>query len=309
MISSTQGANIVIPVSGNGVQPALSTAPSPIAFGNVTEGSTASQTVQLSNSGTGTLAITQITVTGTGFSAGTPSVPVSLNPGQSISLNVQFLPGFAGLASGSVVILSNAPNSPTLISLSGTGVAATQSLALSATSLAFGNVNAGSSAAQNLTLTNTGNTKITVSQITENGAGFSLSGASTPVTLATGQSMTFGVVFSPSASGNDNGSVTVASTATGYPRSVALSGAGIQAAIHSVQLNWNPSASTVVGYNVYRSTLNGSAYSKINSGLLPALAYEDASVQSGTTYYYVVTAVDSSGDESADSNQATAVIP
>jgi fibronectin type 3 domain-containing protein len=76
-----------------------------------------------------------------------------------------------------------------------------------------------------------------------------------------------------------------------------------------VTLNWVASTSTVSGYNVYRSTTNGSGYSKLNSSLIPAVTYTDTSVQSGTTYYYVVTAVDSSGDESTDSNQATAVIP
>jgi hypothetical protein len=309
LISSTQGANAVIPVSGNAVQPVLSSVPSAIGFGNVTEGSTASQTVQLANSGSGILSITQITVTGAGYSAGTLSLPLSLNSGQSANFNVQFDPAFAGLASGSVVIVSNASNSPSLVSLTGTGVAATQTLTISATSLAFGKVNAGSSSTQSVTLTNAGNAKVTVSQITESGSGFTLSGISTPVTLTAGQSTTFGVIFNPSTSGNNSGTVTVASTAAGYPKAIVLSGTGVQAVPYSVGLNWNPSTSNVVGYNVYRSTLNGSGYSRLNSGLLPGLNYNDATVQSGTTYYYVVTAIDVSGDESLNSNQATAVIP
>jgi len=48
---------------------------------------------------------------------------------------------------------------------------------------------------------------------------------------------------------------------------------------------------------------------KINSSLLGALAYTDSNLQSATTYYYVTTAVDSSGNESTYSNQASAVIP
>jgi fibronectin type 3 domain-containing protein len=121
--------------------------------------------------------------------------------------------------------------------------------------------------------------------------------------------MTFGVIFSPTAAGSDTGTVTVTSTATGSPKTIALSGTGVQATTHSVTLNWVASTSTVSGYNVYRSTTNGSGYSKINSGLVDAVTYTDTTVQSGTTYYYVTTAVDSSGDESADSNQATAVVP
>jgi hypothetical protein len=78
---------------------------------------------------------------------------------------------------------------------------------------------------------------------------------------------------------------------------------------HSVTLNWSASASTVTGYNVYRSTVNGSGYIKLTSSPVTALSYKDLTVHSGTTYFYVTTAVDSSGLESKDSNQATATIP
>jgi hypothetical protein len=78
---------------------------------------------------------------------------------------------------------------------------------------------------------------------------------------------------------------------------------------HTVALTWNASTSTVSGYNIYRSTVSGSGYAKLNSSLISGLAYADTTVLAGTTYFYVATAVDSSGDESADSNQATAVVP
>ena len=78
---------------------------------------------------------------------------------------------------------------------------------------------------------------------------------------------------------------------------------------HSAALTWNPSSSTVSGYNVYRSTVSGSGYTKLNSSLVSGTNYDDTSVQSGTTYFYVTTSVDSGGDESADSNQASATIP
>ena len=78
---------------------------------------------------------------------------------------------------------------------------------------------------------------------------------------------------------------------------------------HTVMLSWSPSSSKVNGYNVYRSTVSGSGYTKLNSGLVGGTNYDDTSVQSGTTYYYVTTSVDSGGDESAHSNQATAAIP
>lgn len=74
-------------------------------------------------------------------------------------------------------------------------------------------------------------------------------------------------------------------------------------------LTWNASTSTVSGYNVYRSTVSGSSYTKINSSLVAGLNYADSTVQSGTTYYYVATAVDSNGNESVYSNEASAAVP
>ncbi|MFA5292838.1 MAG: carbohydrate-binding protein [Phycisphaerae bacterium] len=74
----------------------------------------------------------------------------------------------------------------------------------------------------------------------------------------------------------------------------------------TVSLNWNDnSESDLTGYNIYRSTTSGSGYSKLNSSLLSTSDYTDNSVINGTTYYYVVTAVDTSANESAYSSQVS----
>jgi Abnormal spindle-like microcephaly-assoc'd, ASPM-SPD-2-Hydin/Protein of unknown function (DUF1573) len=308
-VQSSQGASAVVQVSGTGLQAGLAITPASASFGNVTVGSPSTQTIQLLNSGTGTLTVSQVSVAGSGFNTGNLALPLNIAAGSSANLSVQFAPTSAGAASGSVTIISNAPNSPALIALTGTGVAATQTLSFSTTNLGFGNVNTGSTSTQSITVTNSGNASVTISQITESGSGFTLTGAGTPVTLSSGQTLTFGVVYSPTTAGPNSGTIKVVSTAAGSPTSIALSGTGIQTANHSVQLSWIASTSTVAGYNVYRSTTSGSGYAKINSAVVASVAYDDTTVQSGTTYYYVVTAVDSSGDESTDSNQATAVIP
>jgi len=64
-----------------------------------------------------------------------------------------------------------------------------------------------------------------------------------------------------------------------------------------------------VGYNIYRGTVSGGPYSQINTALDTTTSDTDNNVAAGQTYYYVVTAVDSSGTESTYSNQTTAVIP
>jgi hypothetical protein len=78
---------------------------------------------------------------------------------------------------------------------------------------------------------------------------------------------------------------------------------------YSVGLTWTASTSTVSGYNVYRGTVNGGPYTLVNTSLIGTLTYTDSTVQNGVTYYYVATAVDSSGNESAYSTPAQAIIP
>jgi fibronectin type 3 domain-containing protein len=78
---------------------------------------------------------------------------------------------------------------------------------------------------------------------------------------------------------------------------------------HSVTLNWNVSTSPVVGYNVYRATQPGGPYTKLNSSPIRETNYADSAVQSGQTYFYVVTAVNGNGVESRFSNKVQASVP
>ena len=88
-----------------------------------------------------------------------------------------------------------------------------------------------------------------------------------------------------------------------------VTGTGTPAPQHSVSLSWTASTSTVVGYNVYRGTQTGGPYVAVTGSPDASTTYTDNSVQAGQTYYYVVTAVDGSGNESVYSNQAQAVVP
>lgn len=93
----------------------------------------------------------------------------------------------------------------------------------------------------------------------------------------------------------------------------ACGGAGNRAgpsspAQHHVDLQWNPGSNGDVTYNAYRSRTPGGPYTPIATSLT-GVNYSDWSVKSGTTYYYVVTAVDSQGRESPYSGEATATVP
>src|SRR5262249_10389941 len=190
-----------------------------------------------------------------------------------------------------------------------TGVSPVAQLAASPSPLSFGSITTGASATQNVTLTNTGNSGVSVSQISISGAGYTAAGFALPVTLAAGQSTSFSVMFAPTTTGNLSGSISVASNATNSPLAISLSGSGVAAVSHSATLNWTPSASSYTGFNLYRAALTGGPYYKVNPALISATSFSDSSVSSGQIYYYVATEVDSTGEESAYSSEVSATIP
>ncbi len=75
----------------------------------------------------------------------------------------------------------------------------------------------------------------------------------------------------------------------------------------AISLDWDDStAADFASYNVYRSTTAGGGYGAALASGLTASAYTDSDVAEGVAYYYVVTAVNSHGYESALSAEATA---
>lgn len=311
-ISASSGSTdptVTVALTGTATQAGISVSPSSVSFGTVIVGQTNSQPIKISNSGSAALTISGYTATGAGFSVSGLTTPLTVQAGQSASFNVKFSPTTASSSSGSISLASNASSSASTVALTGTGAAATYSLSVSPSTVSFGNVKLNASTSQTVSLKNTGNSSITISSVKVTGSGFSDSGVNAGLVLSPSQSASLNVAFAPTTSGSVSGSVAIASNAANSPESVQLSGAGITT--HTVALAWVTSTSSgVVGYNVYRGTVSGT-YSKLNSSPLTSAAYTDSTVQSGqnTTYYYVVTAVNSSGVESTDSNQATAVVP
>ena len=285
----------------------LAANPPSVSFGNTQVGSSQTQHETLTNSGNSTVTISQATITGTGFSLSGLSLPLSLNKGQSVTFSVLFTPKVAGSTSGGIAIASNASNPALTIALSGTGISGGQ-LTSSATAFDFGSVTVGTSKTLTATLTAT-SSNVTVSSATSTSPEFGLSGLSFPKTITAGQSASFTLTFTPQSSGAASGSISLISNATNTPTVEVLTGSGTTTPLHDVSLFWNSSPSAVVGYNVYRSTTSGGPYTKINPALDVSTSYDDSSVKGGTTYYYVSTAVDSSGVEGKYSNQLQAVVP
>ncbi len=298
--------SLVIPVSETtAVAGQLTAAPSAISFGNVQTGNTQNLPATLTNSGAGPVAITGATATGSGFSVGGLPLPMTLTPGESVTFSASFAPQSSGNSQGNIAIISNASNSTVNLALSGSASAPGQ-LALSPATLNFGNVIVGKSQKLTASLAASGSS-VTVSSASFSGSEFSLSGMQLPVTIPAGQSASFTVTFSPQASGSASASLSFSGTAPSAVES--LSGAGSPPPQHSVALSWSADSSTVAGYNVYRGTQTGGPYTKLTSAPAPSTNYGDIAVTSGQTYFYVTTAVDNTGAESAHSNEVQAAIP
>jgi fibronectin type 3 domain-containing protein len=148
-----------------------------------------------------------------------------------------------------------------------------------------------------------------VNSASVSGSGFSVSGATLPATLSPGQSLTLNVRFDPGATGSYTGQLTVSSNSPPNPTlTVSLSGTG---GPREVDLTWSaPSASSdpITGYKVYRAPGGTSSFAVVDS-MDTQTAYTDSGVQSGQSYSYYVTSVDSSGVESSPSNTTTVTVP
>lgn len=150
-----------------------------------------------------------------------PSQCSSIQTGGSCTATVTFAPTAQGTRWASLLITSDASNSPRSVYLTGEG--GSVSASLSAPTLPFGNQDTGSqSAASSVTLTNTGTESLTISGIT--------SSADFPQTntcgssLAAAASCQISVQFAPSNAGAETGTLTVTDNAG--TQTVALSGTG-----------------------------------------------------------------------------------
>lgn len=140
-VTTTQTATITASAGGvsttfalqltAGSGPAWKVASSSIAFGNVSLNTTATQSVLISSTGSSALTISSGTISGTGFKDSGLTFPVTLNPGQSATLNIAFDPTTATTYSGTVKLMSNATTGGTVtLALTGTGQAASYSVDL-----------------------------------------------------------------------------------------------------------------------------------------------------------------------------------
>jgi hypothetical protein len=304
-----------VTLSGSGASSggttSISVVPTSAILGSVPVGSSNSQTFTVTNRGTSTISVSSEATSGTGFSMSGLADGAQIGAGRSSTFNVAFKPAKTGAVTGSASINFSASGKtvPLTVSLSGNGVTATGTLQASPTTMNFGGVLVGHSGSLSLKVTNEGNSALTTSRGTISGSGFSMIGGISGLTLQPGQSDSVTVVFEPTVTGSASGTISVAAGSTTIL--VALSGSGTAAtSSHSVDLSWGASTSTnVAGYYVERATSSGGPYQVLNSSKDTTTSYVDSTVQAGKEYFYVIVAVNTSGQESNPSAQVSATIP
>jgi ASPM-SPD-2-Hydin domain-containing protein/centrosomal CEP192-like protein len=300
--SNASNSTLKVGFVGTGVNSEVLTAtPASLSFGEVSLGKSLTLPLVLTNACSYKEPLTALQTQGTGFSVSAPSLPLTLSPGQSVTLNVTFAPQASGLTGGSVYI--SVAGVSMNVPFSGTGETTGQ-LTVAPTAINFGSVEVGTTNTQSSTLSATGGS-VTVSSVSSSNSQFAIAGVSFPLTIASGQSVSFDVKFAPSVAGKSSGSITFVNN--GSTTKILESEAGT-GTMPYVTLSWVSSPDSVSGYNVYRGTAPG-VYSKINSALDPNTSFTDVTATPGATYYYAATAVSSSGEESSFSAPVEVSVP
>jgi hypothetical protein len=263
--------------------------PSSLTYGSVfIDTSTPStQTATISNTGTGNLNVSGITIGGGGGAyrvTSSPAVPFTLAPNQTAAIAVTFDPVAGGTAIGQIRIVSNAANSISVISLNGSGVhwASLAWTASASPEIAFHKVYWAS----------------------VSGGPYSLIGTPTGTTYVDSHA---GLV-----PGSPDYYVVTAVDNTGAESSHSNQAPALIPAVasHSVSLRWTASASSgVVSNNVYWAPVSGGPYTLIASTTGTTYIDAESGLVGGSAAYFVVTAVDSTGAESSYSSEARALIP
>jgi hypothetical protein len=129
-VNTTQTASITANANGStasfGIQlnagtPSLTLSSTTVPFGSVAVGQTATRVVSLTSSGSAPLTISSISVAGSLFKATGVTVPLTLNPGQSAALTLQFYSDHTSSFTGTVTIFSNSTQGIATIAMSADG--------------------------------------------------------------------------------------------------------------------------------------------------------------------------------------------
>jgi hypothetical protein len=181
-------------------------------FGTVVVGNSKVVSENILNTTSSSVTISQVVVTGSSFQLDGGPFPLTLQSNQSATIAIRFVPQNSGKPSGSLAISSTA-SAPISVALAGKSVNAGQ-LSVNPSPISFGKVMLGGSQTRSATLTNSGGSDLTISQVAVSGNEFQVDGMNLPLTLPASQSTNFNVTFTPKTSGNQSGTISVTTSAS-----------------------------------------------------------------------------------------------
>jgi len=178
-------------------------------FGTVPICTTVSHTFTVANVGSATLYVTDIWVSGAGYTISSTSGLGSIAPGGSGTFTVDFHPTSGGTKPGTVTILSNDPDESTVyVTLTGAGAEPDISVV---SSYDFGAVTVGTTVSHTFNVYNVGGLTLSVTSVSASGEGYSISSTSGLGSIAPGDYGTFTVDFHPTSAGAKLGTVSIQS--------------------------------------------------------------------------------------------------
>jgi hypothetical protein len=249
------GSPHTIPLTGKGTEPTVGQvllSKTLLTFENQTVNITsATQSISLSNTGTTTVSISQLSLSGMNsldFSE-TNTCGSSLPAGNSCSISVAFRPSSFGPRTADLTIADNASGSPQHVTLNGMGTASPQPVAMAfPVSLTFPSQTVKTaSPAMSVTIRNTGSASLTIISIVISGANaaeFTQKNTCT-ATTAVGADCSISVVFTPAAPGSRTAQIVITDNASGSPQQVGLSGTGMSAAPPDFTISVTPGSASL----------------------------------------------------------------
>jgi hypothetical protein len=266
--------------SGSGT-PQLVATPASLDFGTVTMGTSATQSITISNPGTASVTVSQASMSATTFNIKGLTVPLAIAPGQASTFAIEFAPAAAGTVSSQLSLMNSSATSPVVVSLAGIGASATFS----------------------------------ISGVIGNGAGtgVKISGAASATTTADGSG-------NYSFTGLTNGSYSVTPTRTGFSftpssQDVTVSGANVTGVnftgISGVTVSISPTSAAVLtgGTQQFTATVTGTSNTTVtwsaNGGSVSSSGLYTAPDSAGAYTVTATSATDSTKSASATVNVTT----
>jgi hypothetical protein len=225
------GGPQTIPLYGSGIAPGdLSVSPLALSFIAVVGFKSAPGNVTLTNNSQKAISITQIQ-TGTPFIQ-TNNCPQSLVAASTCQITVYFDPTQSGAASGTLQIAFVGNGSPQVIGLTGTTQTIVQ---FSPATLSFGQVPVNQTSAELTTFVeNTGNQTVTLGNVTLQGSNYAIVYDGCGKSLKGDAGCSVGVTFTPSATGQQTGTLSVVASDSTTEHTASLVGIGISNGVGSL---------------------------------------------------------------------------